>query len=694
MKKYPFIKQEGIKDCGAASLSMIIKYYNGFINMEKLRRITKTNKEGTNAYNLISAANEIGFSAKGVKCEFDNLNKDNIILPCIANITIDNSYLHFVVIYEINFKNNYLIIGDPAEKIKKVSFDYFKLVFNKILIFLTPTKTIPLEENVNIYSFIFNIIKKHHLLLRQLIILSIFLTLFSIINSYYMQYMIDEINNHSKNNIFIVFYIFFSIGLLKLISDYFRNKLLIYLNQKLDLNLIVDNFFQIIKLPYHYYKNRTTGEIISRFNDLSSVRDIISKFFLAVLIDLPLAIIALIFMYIINHSLFIISLCIALTYIIIILLSKNKYHTLINNVHKAKSNVNSYMVESLHNYETVKGLHIEDKISDNFEKKYVNLLKHVFNYQNYYFLIHFLKESINNIGFLIIILIGSLQVINSNMSIGSLVTFNALLSIFLEPIRNIVDLDNSINEAKDALQRILELISIKNDYGIIDTKIKGNIEFKNLTYSYDNSFNILKNINLKIKSGSKTVVIGKSGSGKSTLFKLLMKYHDIKMNQVYIDEIDINNYQKDSLNDIIYLSQNEMLFTDSVYNNININNNDQKLFLNVCKHCYVDEIISKSNLGYNMMIEENGFNISGGEKQRIILARTLLKSFKVLIIDEGTNQMDINLERKILKNIIKFYKSKTIIFITHRIDNIDLFDHLIELDNGKIIKSEEKNGRN
>lgn len=95
-----------------------------------------------------------------------------------------------------------------------------------------------------------------------------------------------------------------------------------------------------------------------------------------------------------------------------------------------------------------------------------------------------------------------------------------------------------------------------------------------------------------------------------------------------------------------------------------------------------------------MMIEENGFNISGGEKQRIILARTLLKSFKVLIIDEGTNQMDINLERKILKNIIKFYKSKTIIFITHRIDNIDLFDHLIELDNGKITKSEVKNGRN
>ncbi len=693
MIKYPFIKQEGIKDCGAASLLMIIKYYNGFINMEKLRNITKTNKEGTNAYNLICAANEIGFSAKGVKCEFDDINKDNIILPCIASITIDNSYLHFIVIYDINFKNKYLIIGDPAEKIKKVSFDYFKIVFNKVLILLTPIKKIPIETNINIFSFIFKVIKNHRFFLKQLLIISIFLTLFSIINSFYMQYMIEAINNYSKNNVFIVFYIFFSIGLLKLTSDYFRNKLLIYLNQRLDLNLIVDNFYQIIKLPYHYYNNRTTGEIVSRFNDLSSVRDIISKFFLAVFIDMPLTIIALIFMCIINHTLFLISLCILSIYIIIIIIFKNKYQTLINNVQKAKSNVNSYMVESLHNYETVKGLHLEEKISDNFEKKYVNLLKQIFNYQNFYFLIHFFKESINNIGFFIIILIGSLHVINGNMSLGSLVTFNALLSIFLEPIRNIVDLDSSTNEAKNALNRVLELINIKNDNGIIDTKIKGNIKIKNLTYTYDNRVNILNNINLQINSGSKTVVIGKSGSGKSTLFKLLMKYHELNMDQIFIDEIDINNYKKDSLNNIIYLSQNEMLFTDSVYNNINIGNSDQKSFLNVCKNCYVDEIIKKSNLGYNMMIEENGFNISGGERQRIILARTLLKTFEVLIIDEGTNQIDINLERKILKNIIKYYKFKTIIFITHRLDNIDLFDHLIELDKGRIIRNEVKNGR-
>ena len=693
MKKYPFIKQEGIKDCGAASLQMIIKYYHGFINLENLRNITKTTKEGTNAYNIVEAANKIGFSAKGVKCEFDSINNSNIILPCIANITLDNSYLHFIVIYDINFKNKYLIIGDPADKLKKVSFDYFKLVFNKILIMLTPTKPLPIQNNINIYSFIINIIKKHHILLRQLLVLSLFITLFSIINSFYIQYMIDSINNYSQKNIFIVFYIFFSIGILKVITDLFRNKVLIYINQKIDLNLIVDNYFRIIKLPYHYYQNRTTGEVVSKFNDLSSVRDIISKVTLAVFIDMPLTIIALIFMYIINTTLFIISLFILLLYIIIIFVFKNKYRILINDMQMAKSNINSYMVESLQAFETVKGLHIEDQINDKFEKKYVNFLKKIFNYQNLYFLIHFLKELINSIGFILIIFVGSLQVINKHITIGKLLTFNALLTFFLEPIRSIVDLDSSINEAKNALRRVLELICIKKEQGIIDKDIKGDIEFKELTYSFDNNHNTLEKINLKIKSGTKVAVIGKSGSGKSTLFKLLMKYYDISMNKVFIDGIDINNYKSKSINNIVYLSQNEVLFTDSVYNNINIDNEDKKKFLLICKNCYVNEIISKSNLGYNMMIEENGFNISGGEKQRIILARTLLRNFNVLIIDEGTNQIDTNLERKILKNIFRIYKNKTIIFITHRLDNIDLFDNLIELNDGKLIRKEEKSGR-
>ena len=691
--KYPFVKQEGIKDCGVASLQMIIEYYHGYINMEHLRNMTKTTKDGTTAYHLINAANKIGFSAKGVKCEFDEIQIDKLLLPCIASVTLDNSYLHFIVIYEINYKQKYLVIGDPASKLKRVSFDYFKLVFNKVLIILKPTSPIPLQEKVDIYSFVFKIIRSHHVLLKQLLFLSLFITIFSIINSFYIQYMIDEINNHSKNNIVLIFYIFFSICILKHLTDYFRNKVLIYINQKLDINLMVDNFSKIIKLPYHYYKNRTTGEVVARFNDLSSIRDIISKFFLAVFIDMPLALIALIFMYYISHKLFFISLLILILYIMIIWLFRHKYQDYINEVSIARSKVSSYMVESLEGFETIKGLHIENRVNDSFEKKYVNLLKNLFNYHSFYFIIHLLKDAINHLGITFIVLLGSLYVIDNQMTIGQLMTFNALLTIFLDPIRNIIDLDNSINEAKIALKRILELIVYKTTNGVIKHNIKGNIVFRDLTYTFDDNHNILTNIDFSIEQGKKAAMIGRSGSGKSTLFKLLMKYYEVGMGKILVDGIDINNYQEKSFNSIIYIGQKEIIFTDSVYNNINLDNSDTSSFLNVCKSCYIDDIVKRSNLGYNMLLEENGANISGGERQRIILARSLLRRFSVLIIDEGTNQIDIDLERKILKNIFNLYKFKTIIFITHRLDNIDLFDQLIELKDGCIVRNEMKNGK-
>ena len=127
-KKYSFVKQDGIKDCGVCSMQMIIEYYHGYIGIEKLRDMTKTTKLGTNAYNMIESFKEIGFEAKGIKCNLKDINKDNIILPCIANVTINKSYKHYVVIYEINFSKKYLVIADPGTKIKKVSFDDFEKI--------------------------------------------------------------------------------------------------------------------------------------------------------------------------------------------------------------------------------------------------------------------------------------------------------------------------------------------------------------------------------------------------------------------------------------------------------------------------------------------------------------------------------------------------------------------------------------
>ena len=343
------------------------------------------------------------------------------------------------------------------------------------------------------------------------------------------------------------------------------------------------------------------------------------------------------------------------------------------------------MLDSIKGFESIKGCHIEDNITDKFEKKFVNFSTSMFKFQNILFLQNFFKEFISEIGYIIIIFVGCILVIKGKMSFATIITFTSLLSYFLYPIKNIIMLDNTIKESKIALRRILELIEYKDiDSGIMEHINKYNLTFKDLNFTFNEKDYVLKSVNICIPENKKVMVIGKSGCGKSTLFKLLMKYYIVPNNKIFIGNIDINNYKyKPINNNILYIGQNEMLFNDTLYNNIIFDNNESSKLLKTSKLCELDDILDP-NLGFNMLLEENGFNLSGGQRQRIILARALIKDFNILIIDEGLNQVDIDLERKILKNLFKEFKNKTIIVISHRLDNLDLFDSLIEFKDGQV----------
>ena len=262
-------------------------------------------------------------------------------------------------------------------------------------------------------------------------------------------------------------------------------------------------------------------------------------------------------------------------------------------------------------------------------------------------------------------------------------SFNTLLTYFLWPLRNLVDLDTNYKEARNALRRINELL-INLHFKSNNLRLKsGEIDFKHLNFSFNNRDLILKNINFKIMARHKVLLIGKSGSGKSTLCALLMKYYSVAKDKLFLDGYDINDLA-DVRDDIVYISQNELLFTDTLYNNIVLGRQiDSNEFLKVVKLCEIDKM-SDDHLGYNELIEENGFNLSGGEKQRIFLARALLKNFSILIIDEGLNALDKASERRLLKKIFRIYNDKTIIIVSHRLVNKDLFDQVVKLKNGQL----------
>ena len=681
MFKRNLIRQDGFKDCGPTCLSMIIKHYKGYIDINELKEMCKTDKNGTTAYHLIETAKKCGFESYGVKCNLEDINKNNIILPCIAHVILNNSYKHYVVIKKIDYKKKKITVYDPIGTIKTYTYENFQKIFSNIIILLYPIKVIKNIPNNSIKKFILEITKTSTKQLIQIIIISIFITLFSIIISFYLQYMVDNVNNQGK--IYFIFTLFLIIYIMKIISDFLRNKIIILVNQKIDFNLNYNTFKQIINLPYCYYKNNTTGEIISKINDLDVVRQVISKVAISIFIDLPLTLLSLIIMYILNEKLFIISLIIMLLYWLVLILFRNPLNEKIEDTTLAKADTTSYMVERINGYETLKGCNKEHIALKKFEDKYAALSNKIYDLDNCYNYQLLLKEIINDLGFIFIILIGILLVKDNIITIGQLLSFNSLLVYFLTPIRNIIDLDDSIKQSKIAIKKILNLYYDKKESSILDKKMKGEIIFKNLSYTFNDTRNVLENINLKINKNSKVMVIGESGSGKSTLFKILKKYYTVPRDKVYIDNVDINDYQKSN---IVYVSQNEILFTDTISNNIDSDN-----IIDISKICLVDEIVKNNQLGYNMLIEENGFNLSGGERQRIILARALANEFDILIIDEGLSQVDINMERKILKNLFENYNDKTIIFISHRLENMDLFNQVIKLKKGRISDDLSKN---
>ena len=261
-----------------------------------------------------------------------------------------------------------------------------------------------------------------------------------------------------------------------------------------------------------------------------------------------------------------------------------------------------------------------------------------------------------------------------------------LLSFFTEPIKSIIDLEPSLRYAKTSYDRINELLRVKQiDLKKDQTIISGDIEIKNLSYSYNNVDYIFKNKSFKIEQNQKYLIYGTSGSGKSSFIKILLKYIDNYDGQILIDNKNLKDYSSGSINNsFLYISQNEELFSQTIKQNIILDREiSDKKYINVLKMCKVDEIIEQKKLRDNFYIEEKGFNISGGEKQRIILARALLKNFNYLIMDEALSEVSYKMEKEIIQNIISNFKDKTIIYISHNELNKDLFENQINWKGGE-----------
>lgn len=693
MRKNYIVMQEDKNDCGASCLLSIIRFYGGDASKERIVEQLKTTKDGTNFYSLKNAAYKYGLTAKAFVVEdIEKIKKINS--PFIAQVKKEAG-MHFVVVYHI--EDNKVTLMDPTiGKVKMDLFEFSSMWTGYIMIFEKVFNTPLYIRNKSLNNIIISSLFKNKSIIVSLIILSIIFTILSVVSSMYAQIIFDKVIDTNVTNIILVSGVFSILLIIKNITNYIRNYIIIYFNQKLDISIIEDSFKRVILLPYYYYKNKNTGEVLSRINDLVNIKNFITKVIVTCFLDIFTFIISLIIIYMINKNIIFISLVICFIYVVILFIFNPFIKSITKYVQEGNARVNSNIIECISSFETVKGLHIEDNILRKFSNIYSNYLNRVYSSEKISNNMFFMREIIMDLGILFINYLSIRYIKDSIITRGEYLTIMLLSSYLIYPFRNIISTLGEYHLVKGSIHRFNNLLEVEIDkYEDKRLVVNGNIRVNNLTYSYNNKNNILDSISFDIKDKEKVLVLGPSGCGKSTIMKILYKYYKVDRDMIYIDNEDINDYNLSDIRDnFTYISQNEMLYTDTIQNNILLGRNiDYKLFLSICKIFYIDDIIKDNVMGYDYMLLENGVNISGGERERIILGRSFLKDSKVVIIDEGLNQIDINLERKILKNMFYYFYDKTIIIISHRKENMDLYDKVISF-NGKNAEVLERSDTN
>ncbi len=681
MPKIEVVKQRDLKDCGACCMECLLKYFGGYVPLEKIRDDTCTGVNGTTAFHIIKALCSYGFDAMGVKASA--LQDENIYLPAIAHVVLKNGLQHFVVVYKITAKMVYLM--DPAKGKVKMTIEEFAEIWDNILILATPSGNIlRYTKEMSVISLFGKLLLKNKYLFLKILAVNFLLMIMTIIGSFYFQISISSIEAQ-QDTTFIKFIVilFFIVFLIKVVMNYTKTYYLNYLNKNLDTELFSLFLEHIFKLPLKFIQNRSTGEIVTRIDELSDTKNLFSEIFSTFILNMILIIGAIVTLFMINSQLFFL-LCLIITIYIIVgaIFSKGIYHKIKENI-EATTDFNTTLIENVDMNFSIKNLNLVREFIYRIENKLILMLKSNFSFINVLNIIEFLKNFIYEIGLFAITTLGLYLIYQGKLEVLSLVTFNSIILYLFNPAKELVDLIPKYNYLKASFNKLSEFLAseIEKDHGGFMTLKNGSINVKDLTYSYDLFNKILDKVSFQVESSDKVLLSGPSGSGKSTICKLL--YRSLGS---YSGNIEFNNtsecdYSLKAIREnILYVGQNEKLFTGTIRENIEcFRPVAEETFQDVCKICRLDSIVSGRPNRFNTVINASLNNLSGGEKQRIILARALLKKAKIIILDEALSEVNVTMEKEILDDIFVYFKDCTLIYVTHK--NVDdKFEHIIRLE--------------
>lgn len=689
--KVPVILQLEALECGAASLAMILAYYQKWIPLEKVRVDCGVSRDGSNAKNILIAARNYGMIAKGYRYEPDSLKKQGKF-PCI----IHWNFNHFVVLN--GFKKNKAVINDPAKGMVELTMDEFDRAFTGICIMLEPGENfIPDGKKKSMLGFVKKQLVGAGVAVAFTALVSFITALVGIINPVFSRIFMDRLITGKNPSWIYPFFILLSVfAVLQVMLAGIQAIYYLKIQGKLAIKANAQYMWHVLRMPVEFFTQRMAGDITARKNTNESIASTLINTLAPTVFNIVMMVIylAVILRYSVWLSLIGIS-------GIIINVLVNQYisgkRTNISRVQmRDQAKLASTTVAGIEMIETIKSSGAEN----GFFEKWSGYQASV-NTQNvkalklneYYGLIpKIVMTTVNTT----ILALGLYLIIQKQFSVGMLFAFQSMLSSFIAPIKELSNAGNTIREMRTNMERIEDVMEYPTDVVLEENheknvsydKLTGNLELRNVTFGYSHlAPPLIENFSMTLKVGQKVAFVGGSGCGKSTLSKLISGLYKPWSGEILFDGKPISEIDRNIFTgSLAVVDQDITLFEDTVANNIKMwdgSIEDYEMII-ASRDANLHEDIMLRDGGYQYKMLEGGRDFSGGQRQRMEIARVLAQDPTIIIMDEATSALDAKTEYEVVKAIKD--RGITCIVIAHRLSTIRDCDEIIVMEHGKIVE--------
>ena len=692
IQRFAWIPQAEEMDCGAACLAMICKHYGIGMTLGKLRELANVTTQGATLDSLARTGESVGFTTRGVQCTFDTLR--GFDLPFIVHW---EGY-HYVVVYGVS--STQVWVADPAAGFRKLSVEEFERGWNGTCLTFTPRQDVaPVGAAHSPWVRFARYLLPYKKILLHLFMATFVIQMLGIVPPMIIQNILDGVIVHQNANLLHLL-----IGGL-IISNLFtqltatiRAALANFMVRKLDFTMMSQFFRHTLSLPYSFFAKRKTGDIFARFQENQTIRAFLTESTISTVLNLLMIFIyfTVLFLYNVRLTLLLIAFVIPILALTVLVTPKVKRFA--REVFGATTDAKSYLMEALGGAETVKGMGIERPVRLKWETKYAKALEVQYRAQSFNIAVGLAGQLLNAATTIAILWVGADLVLTRELTIGQLIAFNALMGSVLAPLMGLVGLWSLLNDASVAMERLGDVLDLEPEQRpeelasrVVIPELQGDIRFDGVYFRYgdDETPYVLENISVNIKPGELVAIVGRSGSGKTTLAKLLVGFYPPTEGRLTVDGYEIGVVDKEYYRaQVGYVMQTNLLFSGTIAENIagSSDEPDRRRIEEVAKRADAHGFISKMPLGYQQVVGERGMGLSGGQIQRLCIARALYRDPRLLVFDEATSALDSQSESNIIANLNDILKGRTSVVIAHRLSTIMGADKILVLYEGKIVE--------